>query len=152
MRHLGFLLIGLLVMDWETHTLPDAFTFPGIVIGFLLVCVQAAFLPTGVGDVHFDPRGKARLNSPGSFAARGDVFLVGSEAMVLKRVFAILTLWQGVLLLIRYAVQEACGTGTGLGLGDVKLAAMLAAFLGFWAGGTGDVPRDRAVFGRMRWC
>ncbi len=31
---LGFLLIGLLVMDWQTHTLPDAFTLTGIAIGF----------------------------------------------------------------------------------------------------------------------
>ncbi len=127
---LGFLLIGLLTMDWETHTLPDAFTLSGTLIGFLLVCVQAAFLPTGAGDVHFDPRGKARLNSPGSFAARGDVFLVGSEAMVLKRLFAILAL-AGVLLLIRYLYKRLRGR-QGLGLGDVKLAAMLAAFLGFW--------------------
>jgi leader peptidase (prepilin peptidase)/N-methyltransferase len=127
---LGFLLIGLLVMDWETHTLPDAFTLTGTLIGFLLVCVQAAFLPTGVGDVHFDPRGKARLNSPGSFAARGDVFLVGSEAMVLKRVFAIAAL-AALLLLIRYLYKRLRGR-QGLGLGDVKLAAMLAAFLGFW--------------------
>jgi leader peptidase (prepilin peptidase)/N-methyltransferase len=127
---LGFLLLGLFVMDWETHTLPDAFTLSGTLIGFLLVCVQAAFLPTGVGDVHFDPRGKARLNSPGSFAARGDVFLVGSEAMVLKRVFAIVAL-AGLLLLIRYLYQRLRGR-QGLGLGDVKLVAMLAAFLGFW--------------------
>jgi leader peptidase (prepilin peptidase)/N-methyltransferase len=127
---LGFLLLGLFFMDWETHTLPDAFTLSGTLIGFLLVCVQAAFLPTGVGDVHFDPRGKARLNSPGSFAARGDVFLVGSEAMVLKRVFAIVAL-AGLLLLIRYLYQRLRGR-QGLGLGDVKLVAMLAAFLGFW--------------------
>lgn len=127
---LGFLLIGLFYMDWETHMLPDAFTLTGVVIGFLLVCARAAFLPTGVGDVHFDPRGKARLNSPGSFAARGDVFLVGSEAMVLKRLVAILAL-AGALLLIRYLYKRLRGQ-QGLGLGDVKLAAMLAAFLGFW--------------------
>ena len=44
---LGFLLIGLLVMDWQTHTLPDAFTLTGTAIGFFIVCVQAIFLPRG---------------------------------------------------------------------------------------------------------
>jgi leader peptidase (prepilin peptidase)/N-methyltransferase len=34
---LGFLLIGLIVMDWQTHMLPDAFTFTGIAIGLFLV-------------------------------------------------------------------------------------------------------------------
>ena len=31
---LGFLLIGLMVMDWRTHRLPDAFTLTGTALGF----------------------------------------------------------------------------------------------------------------------
>jgi len=47
---LGFLLIGLMVMDWQTQRLPDAFTLTGIGISFLLTCVQAFFLAPGEGD------------------------------------------------------------------------------------------------------
>ena len=41
---LGFLLIGLMVMDWQTLLLPDAFTLTGIAIALLLVFIRAAFL------------------------------------------------------------------------------------------------------------
>ena len=41
---LGFLLIGLIVMDWQTHLLPDAFTLTGIAAGLFLICTQAIFL------------------------------------------------------------------------------------------------------------
>src|ERR1700742_1717421 len=86
---LGFLLIGLLVMDWQTHTLPDAFTLTGIVIGFVLICAQAVFLPTGADDIHLQPRTNLRMSSPGSFAARGNVFLTGTERLVFGRIAAI---------------------------------------------------------------
>ena len=125
---LGFLLIGLLVMDWQTHTLPDAFTFPGIAIGFVIVCVQAIFLPRGFGDIHLGRN--VRLSSPGSTMARGDVFMTGPEALVLGRVAAILM--AALLLWGIGAVYKALRHREGLGLGDVKLAAMIAAFLGFW--------------------
>ena len=127
---LGFLLIGLLVMDWRTHTLPDAFTLPGIAIGFVLTCVQAAFLAPGELDVHFDPQRGARLRSPGSFAARGDVFMTGTERVVLERLAAIVAA-ACLLLLIRFLYKKLRGR-EGLGLGDAKLLAMIAAFLGFW--------------------
>ncbi|HEY4010187.1 MAG TPA: prepilin peptidase, partial [Acidobacteriaceae bacterium] len=72
---LGFLLIGLAVMDWQTHTLPDAFTLTGTALGFFLVCVEAIFLPRGAYDIHLNPRNSLRMSSPGSFASQGDVFL-----------------------------------------------------------------------------
>ena len=130
MAILGFLLIGLMVMDWQTHLLPDAFTLTGIGLGLFLVCTQAIFLPTGVGDVHFDPQSKMRLNSPGSFAARGDVFLTGPEHLVFGRVVAILAA-AAVPLIVRW-LYKALRKREGMGLGDAKLMAMIAAFLGFW--------------------
>jgi leader peptidase (prepilin peptidase)/N-methyltransferase len=127
---LGFLLIGLIVMDWQTHTLPDAFTLTGGLIGFVLVFVQAAFLAPGEGDIHFDPRRNLRLSSPGSFVAKGDVFMTGPEHLVLGRLLAILCA-AGLLLFIRWAYKQLRGR-EGLGIGDAKLLGMIAAFLGFW--------------------
>ncbi len=125
----GFLLIGLLVMDWQTRTLPDAFTLTGTAIGFFLVCVQAIFLPRGVGDIHLSPKNQLRLSSPGSFASQGDVFLTGPEHLVWGRVLAICCA-AAVPWLIR-AIYKAVRKQEGLGMGDVKLIAMIAAFLGF---------------------
>ena len=126
---LGFLLIGLLVMDWQTYLLPDAFTLSGIAIGFVLLCVRAWFLAPGEGDVVLNTTQQLRLNSPGSFQARGNVFLTGPEAMVLGRVAAIIGAAL-ILLAIRWAYKAARGQ-QGMGLGDVKLLAMIAAFAGF---------------------
>jgi leader peptidase (prepilin peptidase) / N-methyltransferase len=125
---LGFLLIGLLVMDWETMRLPDAFTLPGIGIGFVLVCVRAAFLSPGEGDIVLNTTHQLRMSSPGSFQSRGNVFMTGSEAMVLGRVAAICGAAL-ILLLVRWTYKGLRGRD-GMGLGDVKLLAMLAAFLG----------------------
>jgi leader peptidase (prepilin peptidase) / N-methyltransferase len=126
---LGFLLIGLLVMDWQTHTLPDAFTLTGIAIGFFLVCVQAIFLPSGAYDIHLNPQHSLRMSSPGSFASQGNVFLTGPEHLVFGRLLAICAA-AAVPWIIR-ALYKALRHREGLGLGDVKLMAMIAAFLGF---------------------
>ncbi len=126
---LGCLLIGLAVVDWQTHTLPDGLTFSGIALGLALTFVQAALLPLGQGDIHFTPRNSMRLSSPGSFVARGDVFLTGTEALVLGRVLAILA--AGATLLLIRATYTALRGREGMGLGDAKLLAMIAAFLGF---------------------
>ena len=125
---LGFLLIGLLVMDWQTHTLPDAFTLTGTAIGFLLVCVEAIFLAPGQEDIHLNPQHSLRMSSPGSFASRGDVFLTGPEHLVYGRLLAI-CLAALVPWLIRI-LYKAVRHQEGLGRGDVKLMAMIAAFLG----------------------
>jgi leader peptidase (prepilin peptidase)/N-methyltransferase len=126
---LGFLLIGLLVMDWQTHTLPDAFTLTGTAIGFCIVCVQAIFLPRGVYDIHMNPKFSLRMSSPGSFASQGDVFMTGPEHLVYGRLLAICVA-AAIPWLIR-ALYKAVRKREGLGMGDVKLMAMIAAFLGF---------------------
>jgi leader peptidase (prepilin peptidase) / N-methyltransferase len=126
---LGFLLLGLLVMDWQTHTLPDAFTLTGIAIGFFLVCVQAIFLPSGAYDIHLNPQSQLRMSSPGSFASQGNVSLTGPEHLVFGRLLAICVA-AAIPWVIR-ALYKALRQREGLGLGDVKLMAMIAAFLGF---------------------
>jgi leader peptidase (prepilin peptidase) / N-methyltransferase len=127
---LGFLLIGLMVMDWQTMTLPDSFTLTGIAIGFLLVCLRAVFLGPGEDQVVLNTTHQLRLNSPGSFISRGNVFLTGPEAVVFGRIAAICGVAL-LLLLIRW-VYKVIRHREGMGLGDVKLLAMIAAFLGFW--------------------
>ena len=126
---LGFLLIGLMVMDWQTQRLPDAFTLTGIGIGFVLVCVRAFFLAPGVGDIVLNTTHQLRMSSPGSFQAQGNVFLTGTEAMVLGRVAAIAGAAL-ILLTVRW-LYKAVRKRDGMGMGDVKLLAMIAAFLGF---------------------
>jgi leader peptidase (prepilin peptidase)/N-methyltransferase len=126
---LGFLLIGLMVMDWQTQRLPDAFTLTGIAIGFVLTCVQAFFLAPGEGDITLNPTHQLRLSSPGSFVAQGNVFMTGAEAMVLGRIAAIAG--AALLLLTVRWIYKAVRKRDGMGLGDVKLLAMIAAFLGF---------------------
>ena len=126
---LGFLLIGLIVMDWQTQRLPDAFTLPGIGIGFVLTCIQAWFLAPGEGDIVLNTTHQLRMSSPGSFQSRGNVFMTGTEAMVLGRIAAILGAAL-ILLVIRWTYKALRGQ-QGMGMGDVKLLAMIAAFLGF---------------------
>ncbi len=125
---LGLFLIALIVIDWRTHRLPDAFTLTGIATGLFLVCTQTLFLLPGQDQIIFASK-HLRLASPGSFAARGNVFLTGTEALIFGRLVAVCAAAL-ILLAIRWTYQ-AIRHHEGLGLGDVKLLAMVAAFLGF---------------------
>jgi leader peptidase (prepilin peptidase) / N-methyltransferase len=125
---LGFLLIGLLVTDWQTHTLPDAFTLTGTVIGFILIFVRATYLAPRQYDLLL--HGHNPLTSVGGAIDNGNVVLTGPEHLVLGRLLAI-TLAAGILLFIRFA-YKTLRHREGLGFGDIKLIAMIAAFLGFW--------------------
>jgi leader peptidase (prepilin peptidase)/N-methyltransferase len=118
-----------MVMDWQTHRLPDVFTLPGIGIGILLVCVQAIFLAPGEDDIVLNSSRQLRLSSPGSSTAQGNVFLTGSEALVFGRIAAVCGAAL-ILLAVRWTYKRLRGP-EGMGLGDVKLLAMIAAFLGF---------------------
>jgi leader peptidase (prepilin peptidase)/N-methyltransferase len=126
---LGFLLIGLMVMDWQAMILPDAFTLTGIAIGLLLVCIQAIFLGPNEDQVLLT-RHSLHLTSPGGVTDHGNVFLTGPESLIFGRFVAICGA-AFLLLLIRW-LYKAVRHREGMGMGDVKLLAMIAAFLGFW--------------------
>jgi leader peptidase (prepilin peptidase) / N-methyltransferase len=126
---LGFLLIGLLVMDWQTMILPDAFTLSGIAIALFLICTQAIFLGPNEDQVLLTKH-SIHLTSPGGVVDHGNVFLTGAESLIFGRIVAILGAAL-LLLLIRW-LYRAIRHREGMGLGDVKLLAMIAAFLGFW--------------------
>lgn len=126
---LGFLLIGLMVMDWQTQLLPDVFTLGGIAVSFLLTCTRAIFLAPNEDDVILHNQ-QIQISSPGSSAGQGNVFLTGPERLLggwLLAVFAAVV----ILLLVRW-LYKTLRHREGMGLGDVKLYGLLAAFLGFW--------------------
>lgn len=125
---LGFLLIGLMVMDWQTQLLPDLFTLGGITVSFFLVCVRAIFLAPNEDDVIL--HNKVQISSPGSSAGQGNVFLTGPERLLGEWLLAV-SAAVVILLLVRW-LYKAMRHREGMGLGDVKLYGLLAAFLGFW--------------------
>jgi leader peptidase (prepilin peptidase)/N-methyltransferase len=127
---LGFLLLGLIVMDWQTQLLPDAFTFTGIAIAFFLKCIRAFFLNGNEDQIVLNSTRQLRLRSPGSFAAQGNVFLTGPENMLGSWLLA--TLGAAAILLVIRWLYKLIRHREGMGLGDVKLLALIAAFLGFW--------------------
>jgi leader peptidase (prepilin peptidase)/N-methyltransferase len=129
MAILGFLLIGLLVMDWQTMILPDAFTLTGIAIALFLICTQAIFLGPNEDQIHLTKH-SLHLTSPGGVTDNGNVFLTGPESLIFGRIAA--TCGAALLLLLIRWLYRAIRHREGMGLGDVKLLAMIAAFLGFW--------------------
>jgi leader peptidase (prepilin peptidase) / N-methyltransferase len=126
---LGFLLIGLMVTDWQTMTLPDTFTLIGIAIGLFLVCAQAVFLGPNEDQVRLTKH-SLHLTSPGGVTDSGNLFLTGPESLIFGRIAAVCG--AALLLLIIRWTYKAVRHREGMGLGDVKLIAMIAAFLGFW--------------------
>ncbi len=112
---LAFLLLGLIFTDAETKLLPDKLTLPGLALGLifsLLVPVNdlASQFLSGVGSLPFSNDVSARLLSLLDSllgAALGASFIYGAGAIYLR--------WRGT---------------QGMGFGDVKLMAMVGAFLG----------------------
>lgn len=112
---LGFLLLGLIFTDAETFLLPDKMTLPGLGLGLFfsfLVPVNdlASQLIPGVVSLPVSTRVLAHLLSFTDSllgAAVGAAFIYGAGAIYLRA--------RGV---------------EGMGFGDVKLMAMIGAFLG----------------------
>jgi leader peptidase (prepilin peptidase) / N-methyltransferase len=111
----GFLLLGLIFTDAETHLLPDKMTLPGLAFGLLISLfvpvndLLSTLLP-GIVDFPVSSDISWRLFS---FMDAALGALVG--ASFLYGIGAIYFRWRGV---------------EGMGFGDVKLMAMMGAFLG----------------------
>ena len=124
MAVLCFLLLGLAVMDAETMRLPDAFTWPGIALGVLYSGASLAYLN--------DAPGAWARAFPGGGGVVLSKHLPRAIALLIAGCLASL-LWAFLaalfLLLVRwlfYLIRRK----EGLGMGDVKLMAMIAAWLG----------------------
>lgn len=111
----AFLLLGLIFIDAETKLLPDKMTLPGLLLGLVFSLVvpvndlASQFVPFAV-NLPFGGELSARLLSLFDAllgAAVGASFIYGAGAIYLR--------WRGV---------------EGMGFGDVKLMAMVGAFLG----------------------
>ena len=96
-----WLLVALAVLDAENLWLPDFLTIPGIVIGFLFRTTTKI-----LGSPQPHPFSLILLNVESILAAAGLILLI-----------------RGVYWLVRRK--------EGIGLGDAKLMALLAAWLGF---------------------
>jgi leader peptidase (prepilin peptidase)/N-methyltransferase len=119
-----FLLLGLAVMDAETMRLPDAFTWPGIALGILYSGLLLGVARQFPGAFRLVPG-----LTLGVFTS-GPHFSYVRAGLVAAALSAVWALFAGLgILAIRWLYWLARGK-EGMGLGDAKLLAMIAAWLG----------------------
>ena len=117
-----FFVLALGVTDLETMLLPDALTLPGLALALLFTFLAPGLLPATPTSL------STGLAAPLSLLPATHQDLGARLAATLTAALAA-GAWALVLLTIRLAYYLA-RRRHGLGLGDVKLAAMLAAWLG----------------------
>jgi leader peptidase (prepilin peptidase)/N-methyltransferase len=115
---LCWLLLGLAATDAETLLLPDALTLPGLALGV----IYSGFQGTGESPAfHFSALDHSSAGDPAfvvSWKAAGESLLWAACAA------SVILLIRGLYWLVRRR--------EGIGLGDAKLLAMIAAWLGPW--------------------
>ena len=117
-----FFVLGLAVMDLETMRLPNSFTRPGIAIAILFSALRLpewmdATLPHPAFNLGPTPADRLLLTHP--HEAIHAMLLTGTSAF----------LWACVIWLIRW-IYLVIRNQEGIGLGDAKLMAMIAAWQG----------------------
>ncbi len=123
----GALLIALAIIDWQWQRLPDVLTIPGVMFGFLLTCTDAMFL--GENEYNLVLHRTVNINAAGAGRSTGNIFMTGPEHLVYGRLLSIVVCF--LLLYGTRAAYRAMRKRDGMGLGDAKLLALIAAFLGF---------------------
>jgi leader peptidase (prepilin peptidase)/N-methyltransferase len=111
-------LIPITFIDLEHMIIPNVITYPGIIVGILYNALKTDW---GYG---------LELINNFSLGIQS-FFSLLSEVPILDSIFGVI-LGGGLLLLIAY-VYEAVKKRQGMGMGDVKLLAMIGAFFG-WEG------------------
>jgi leader peptidase (prepilin peptidase)/N-methyltransferase len=108
-----WLLVALAISDAENFWLPDRLTYPGIALGFAVALAKAVL---------------EALSPIRDTVNRTSVVRYQIEKAAIGCITAIL-LAAGLILLIRW-LYKLIRKREGIGLGDAKLMAMLAAWLG----------------------
>ncbi|MEK6223595.1 MAG: prepilin peptidase [Thermodesulfobacteriales bacterium] len=111
-------LIPITFIDLEHMIIPNVITYPGIIVGILYNALKTDW-DYGLELINNFSMGIQSF------------FLLLSEVPILDSIFGVI-LGGGILLLIAY-VYEAVKKRQGMGMGDVKLLAMIGAFFG-WEG------------------
>jgi leader peptidase (prepilin peptidase) / N-methyltransferase len=125
MAILCFLLLGLSVMDAEMMRLPDAFTWPGIGLGIVWSGATGGEIDDRWGHVLL-PFGIAGAGSEGWLPLP-----FGLSAALTPMLNSLV--WGSLAALLMLAIRGAywlVRRREGMGWGDVKLLAMIAAWLG----------------------